>query len=103
MKTKDKTRVEKKGQELQKPGRHHVEGISERIDWVLKKYGVTTAIRPHTILRCLLVHPKDKVEPEEQGERHTRFNKTEQDGKWTRKTLAYQESKMLSSMCNPPS
>ena len=79
MKRKDKTRVEKKGQGLQKPGRHHVEGVSERVDWVLKKYGVTTAIRPHTILRCLLVHPKDKVEPEEQGERHTRFNKIEQE------------------------
>ena len=29
---------------------------------------VTTAMRPHTTLRRLLVHPKDKVEPEKQGE-----------------------------------
>ena len=35
---------------------------------MLKKYGVATAMRPHTTLRRLLVHPKDKVELEEQGE-----------------------------------
>ena len=35
---------------------------------VLKKYGVATTMRPHTTLRRLLVHPKDKVELEEQGE-----------------------------------
>ena len=42
-------------------------GVSERVDRVLKKYGVTTAMRPHTTLRRLSVHPKDKVE-QEQGE-----------------------------------
>ena len=46
----------------------YVEGVSERVDRVLKKYGVATAMRPHTTLRILLVHPKDKVEPDEQGE-----------------------------------
>ena len=46
----------------------YVEGVSERVHRVLKKYGVATAMRPHTTLRCLLVHPKDKVELEEQGE-----------------------------------
>ena len=46
----------------------YVEGVSERVDWVLKKYRVTTAMRPHRTLRRTLVHPKDKVEPEEQGE-----------------------------------
>ena len=34
----------------------------------MKKYGVVTAMRPHTTLRCLLVHLKDKVELAEQGE-----------------------------------
>ena len=46
----------------------YVEGVSLRGKHVLKKYGVTTAIHPHTTLRRLLVHPKDKVEPEEQDE-----------------------------------
>ena len=43
----------------------YVEGASERVHRVLKKYGVATAMRPHTTLRRLLVHPKDKVELEE--------------------------------------
>ena len=46
----------------------YVEGVSERVHRVLKKYGVATAMLPHTTLRRLLVHPKDKVELEEQGE-----------------------------------
>ena len=46
----------------------YVEGVSERIHRVLKKYGVATAMRLYTIHRCLLVHPKDKVELQEQGE-----------------------------------
>ena len=46
----------------------YVEGVSERVHRVLKKYGVATTMRPHTTLRRLLVHPKDKVELEEQGE-----------------------------------
>ena len=46
----------------------YIEGISERVDRVLKIYGETTAMRPYTILRRLLVHPEDKVESEEQCE-----------------------------------
>ena len=34
----------------------------------MKKYGVATAMRPHTTPRRLLVHPQDKVESAEQGE-----------------------------------
>ena len=44
-----------------------VEGVGERVHWVMKKYGVVTAMRPHTTLRHLLVHPQDKVEIIEQG------------------------------------
>ena len=47
---------------------HSIEGVSMRVDRVLKKYDVATAMRPHSTLRRLLVYPKDKVEPEEQGE-----------------------------------
>ena len=44
----------------------YVEGVSDRVHRVLKKYGVATAMRSHTTLRRLLVHPKDNVELEEQ-------------------------------------
>ena len=46
----------------------YVEGVSERVHRVLKKYGVATAMRPLTALRRLLVQPKDTVKLEEQGE-----------------------------------
>ena len=46
----------------------YVEGVSERIYRVIGKSGVATAMRPHTTLRFLLVHPKDNVELAEQGE-----------------------------------
>ena len=45
----------------------YTEGVSETADRVLKKYRLATAMSPHTTLRCLLVYPKDKVEPEVQG------------------------------------
>ena len=67
-KTADNTTNIKK---LQKPGCHptrRVEGVSGKVDRVLKKYGVTTAMRPHTTLRRLLVPPKGKVVLEENGE-----------------------------------
>ena len=46
----------------------YIVGFSERVDRVLKKHVVVTVMRPHTTLRHVLVHPKDKAEPEEQGE-----------------------------------
>ena len=33
----------------------YVEGVSARVDRVLKKYGLAAAMRPHIILRRLLV------------------------------------------------
>ena len=56
---REKQQTRENGQELQRP---------ERVDWVLEKYLVTTAMHPHTTLRRLLANPKDKVEPEQQGE-----------------------------------
>ena len=46
----------------------YIEGVTERIDRVMKKYGVATAMKPHSTLRRQLVHPKDKCEMSEQGE-----------------------------------
>ena len=45
-----------------------MEGVSERLHRVMKKCRVVTAMRHHTTLRRLLVHPQDKVELAEQGE-----------------------------------
>jgi len=46
----------------------YVEGVSEAVTRVYKRYGVSTAMKPHTIIRNLLVHPKDKVNTEETAE-----------------------------------
>ena len=62
------SRQEKKGKNYRNQVVIPYVGVSLRGKHVLKKYGVTTAMRPHTTLRRLLVHPKDKVEPEEQDE-----------------------------------
>ena len=43
----------------------YVSGLSEKIARIMKKRKVSTAMRPHTTLRRLLVRPKDKVEPRE--------------------------------------
>ena len=41
----------------------YVEGLSERYSRVMKKHVVSTCMRPHTTIRSLLVHPKDKQDP----------------------------------------
>ena len=47
----------------------YVEGVTERIDRIMKKkFGIATAMKPHSTLRQLLVHPKDKCEIAEEGE-----------------------------------
>nr|XP_049602429.1 uncharacterized protein LOC125984529 isoform X1 [Syngnathus scovelli]XP_049602430.1 uncharacterized protein LOC125984529 isoform X1 [Syngnathus scovelli] len=39
----------------------YVRGITERIKRAMNKHNITTPIKPHTTLRQILVHPKDKV------------------------------------------
>ena len=46
----------------------YVQGISEKVERTLKKYNITTAMKPYLTLRNILVHPKDKCTVEEQGE-----------------------------------
>ena len=41
----------------------YVEGLSERVARVFRKYGISTAMKPHRTLRSILVHPKDKLLP----------------------------------------
>ena len=64
---RDKQQTREKGQELQKPCSLSSR-VAEKVDRVLKKYGVTTAMRPHATLRRLLVHPRRNLEPEERCE-----------------------------------
>ena len=47
----------------------YVEGVSEAVARVYNRYGVSSAMRPHTTIRNLLVHPKDKVNTEETAKR----------------------------------
>ena len=43
----------------------YVQGVTERVQRAMKKHGIVTPVRPHTTLRKILVHPKDKV-PDDQ-------------------------------------
>ena len=40
----------------------YVNGLTEYVQRVYKKYNVDVAMKPHSTLRNLLVHPKDKRE-----------------------------------------
>jgi len=40
----------------------YVKGLSDAFSRILKTYRICTAVRPHTTLRNLLVHPKDSDE-----------------------------------------
>ena len=46
----------------------YVKGLSEAFSRILKIYRICTAVRPHTTLRNLLVHPKDRISDEEKPE-----------------------------------
>ena len=40
----------------------YIQGVSERLQRVYKKYNIQTAMKPVNTLKSLLVHPKDKVD-----------------------------------------
>jgi len=46
----------------------YVKGLSEAFSRILKTYRICTAVRPHTTLRNLLVHPKHRISDEEKPE-----------------------------------
>ena len=46
----------------------YVKGLSEAFSRILKTYRICTAVRPHTTLRNMLVHPKDRINDEEKPE-----------------------------------
>ena len=41
----------------------YVQGVTEKIARTLKQHDIAAAMKPHTTLRSLLVHPKDKRDP----------------------------------------
>ena len=43
----------------------YVQGLSESLQNIFKKHNVSAAVKPHTTLKRLLVHPKDKRTPQE--------------------------------------
>ena len=43
----------------------YVQGVSEVLQRVLKRFGVSAALKPHLTLKRLLVHPKDKRVPQD--------------------------------------
>ncbi len=60
---KPKTKPKKKDNETPSRGMvviPYVEGLSEKVQRVFKKYNINTAMRPTNTLKSLLVHPKDK-------------------------------------------
>ena len=48
----------------------YVSGASEKLAQIFKKRGIVTDMKPHSTLKSLLVHPKDKTDPKE-GENTT--------------------------------
>jgi len=40
----------------------YIEGLSEKLSRVYRKHNISCAMKPHTTIRSLLVHPKDKIE-----------------------------------------
>jgi len=51
----------------------YVKGLIEAFSRILKTYRICTAVRPHTTLRNLLVHPKDRISDEEKPEWFIRY------------------------------
>ena len=43
----------------------YVRGVSEELARIYKKRQITSAVKPHSTLRTILVHPKDKTDPKE--------------------------------------
>ncbi len=46
----------------------YVAGLSESFERVMRKHKIATAMKPHTTMKQLLVHPKDKAEIGEVGQ-----------------------------------
>ena len=45
----------------------YMKGVSDSLQRVCRKFGVSTALKPHLTLKRLLVHPKDKREKQDKA------------------------------------
>ena len=64
----------------------YVKGLSETFTRILKAYRITTAVKPHTTLRNMLVHPKDQIDNEENSEMIYKISCKNCDRVYIRKT-----------------
>ena len=64
-KKKDNSRKEKEEKNKGMVVLPYVSGVSEKLARIFKKRKISSAMKPHTKLRALLVHPKDKTDPKE--------------------------------------
>ena len=68
VKEKEKQRTKRKKQTTQTSENRgmvtlpYIRGVTERIQRTMRKHNIQTPIKPHTKLRQLLVHPKDKID-----------------------------------------
>ena len=72
MKTKKEDNIMKKTVEKDKSKGMvvlpYVQGLTETTSWIMKKYKVNTAMKPHNTIKRSVVSPKDKVEPQKMRE-----------------------------------
>ena len=45
----------------------YIQGVTEPVQRILKKHNISTAVKPHTSLKKILVHPKDKLDSDEKA------------------------------------
>ena len=64
-KKKDNSRKEKEEKNKGMVVLPYVSGVSEKLARIFKKRKISSTMKPHTKLRALLVHSKDKTDPKE--------------------------------------
>jgi len=52
----------------------YVKGLSEAFSRISKTYRICIAVRPHTTLRNMLVHPKDRISDEKSQKWFMRYH-----------------------------
>ena len=64
-KKKDNSRKEKEEKNKGMVVLPYMSGVSEKLARIFKKRKISSAMKPHTKLRALIVHPKGKTDPKE--------------------------------------
>ena len=45
----------------------YIQGVTESVQRILRKHNISSAVRPHTSLKKMLVHPKDKLDSDDKA------------------------------------